>query len=86
MEDPFASGRYLCCHEKSIRVSQMAQMLAKAFPNYPVPTKLIGTPVPELQFDNSKLKKLFGRDLIPIDKSLTDMVHSLIQVGLVKKY
>lgn len=84
MEDPFASGRYFCCHEKSIPVSQLAKILAKAFPKYPVPTKVVGTPVAESQFDNSKLKKLLGRDLIPIEKSLKDMVHSLISHGLLK--
>ena len=78
-----ATGRYLCCHKESVAVPEIGLVLSKNFTNHPVPTKIVGDPIPIGNYDNSKLIELIG-DLIPLENSLKDMVASLISFKIIK--
>jgi nucleoside-diphosphate-sugar epimerase len=84
MTNEKASGRYISCHDKSVLVSEMVEVLAKNFPKYPVTTTVVGEAPPQGLYDNSKLIELIG-DLIPMETTMIDMANSLIDLGIIKK-
>ncbi|WOG91767.1 hypothetical protein DCAR_0311018 [Daucus carota subsp. sativus] len=77
-ETPSAKGRYIC-YESSLHLGEMAEILAKYFPEYAVPTKCSGEVKPRakpLSFSNQKLKGM-GLDFIPVKQCLYETVKSL---------
>lgn len=87
MEDPNAEGRYICCYSKGVFKVEIAKILSKNFPNYPITTKVINeNSINQIedQYDNSKLEKLLGK-LIPQEKTLIDMVNSFFEFNIIEK-
>ncbi|KAI9076004.1 hypothetical protein K1719_033479 [Acacia pycnantha] len=81
-ETPSASGRYLCS-ERSLHRGELVQILAKHFPEYPIPTKCSDEKNPRAKpytFSNKKLKDL-GLEFTPVDQCLYDTVKSLQDKG-----
>jgi len=84
-ESPNAKGRYICTHSESVTQADLAKLVAKNFPEYPVITKTIDDPVAKGRYDNSKLIDLIG-ELTPIETSIIEMGKSLIAYGIVKPH
>jgi len=84
MEDHEVKGRVLCCHSKSLFKTEIAEILSKKFPKYPVPTEVFGNEIYQGKYDNSKLVKLLGK-LTPMDQCLEDMVNSFIELKMLEK-
>ncbi|KAJ8446573.1 hypothetical protein Cgig2_019726 [Carnegiea gigantea] len=81
-ETPAASGRYLCA-EGVLHRGEVCQILAKYFPEYPVPTKCSDEVNPRAKpykFSNQKLKDL-GLEFTPVKQCLYDTVKSLQEKG-----
>ncbi|XP_017259106.1 cinnamoyl-CoA reductase 1 [Daucus carota subsp. sativus] len=77
-ESPSAEGRYLCS-ESSLHRGEVVEILAKYFPEYPIPTKCSDEVNPRtkpFKFSNQKLKDL-GLDFIPVKQCLYETVKSL---------
>ncbi|CAL5327582.1 unnamed protein product [Camellia sinensis] len=83
-ENPSASGRYLCA-ESVLHRGDVVEILAKLFPEYPIPTndgnkygcKDETKPrIKPYKFSNQKLKDL-GLEFTPVRQSLYDTVKSL---------
>uniref|UniRef100_A0A0C9S476 cinnamoyl-CoA reductase n=1 Tax=Wollemia nobilis TaxID=56998 RepID=A0A0C9S476_9CONI len=77
-ENPSASGRYLCA-ESVLHRGDVVDLLAKMFPQYPIPTscKDEGKPrVKPYNFSNQKLKDL-GLEFTPAKQCLYETVISL---------
>ncbi|CAL5373289.1 unnamed protein product [Camellia sinensis] len=77
-ENPSASGRYLCA-ESVLHRGDVVEILAKLFPEYPIPTKCKDETKPRIKpykFSNQKLKDL-GLEFTPVRQSLYDTVKSL---------
>ncbi|KAM5551072.1 cinnamoyl-CoA reductase 1-like [Rosa sericea] len=84
-ETPSASGRYLC-GERVLHRGDVVEILAKYFPEYPIPTKLKEDGKPRAKpykFSNQKLKDL-GLEFTPVKQSLYDTVKSLQDKGHLK--
>ncbi|KAL2479051.1 Cinnamoyl-CoA reductase 1 [Forsythia ovata] len=81
-EAPSASGRYLCA-ESVLHRGEVVEILAKYFPEYPIPTKCSDEINPRkkpYKFSNQKLKDL-GLEFTPIKQALYDTVKSLQEKG-----
>ncbi|KAF7814498.1 cinnamoyl-CoA reductase 1-like [Senna tora] len=81
-ETPSASGRYICA-ESSLHRGDLIEILAKYFPEYPVPTKCSDEKNPRAKpytFSNQKLKDL-GLEFTPVKQCLYDTVKSLQEKG-----
>ncbi|THG16020.1 hypothetical protein TEA_028919 [Camellia sinensis var. sinensis] len=81
-ENPSASGRYLCA-ESVLHRGDVVEILAKLFPEYPIPTKCKDETKPRIKpykFSNQKLKDL-GLEFTPVRQSLYDTVKSLQEKG-----
>ncbi|WOL18325.1 cinnamoyl-CoA reductase 1-like [Canna indica] len=82
-EAPAAKGRYICA-ESSLHRGELVRILAKFFPEYPIPTKCkdeVNPPKKGYKFTNQKLKDL-GLDFTPVNQCLYDTVKSLQDKGL----
>ncbi|PUZ51669.1 hypothetical protein GQ55_6G206500 [Panicum hallii var. hallii] len=81
-ESPAASGRHLCA-ERVLHREDVVRILAKLFPEYPVPTRCSDEVNPRKQpykFSNQKLRDL-GLEFRPVSQSLYDTVKSLQEKG-----
>ncbi|KAJ8452865.1 hypothetical protein Cgig2_014628 [Carnegiea gigantea] len=81
-ETPTASGRYLCA-ESVLHRGDVCEILAKFFPEYPVPTKCSDEVNPRAKpykFTNQKLKEL-GLEFTPVKQCLYETVKSLQEKG-----
>ncbi|KAJ7951978.1 Cinnamoyl-CoA reductase [Quillaja saponaria] len=81
-EAPSASGRYLCA-ESVLHRGEVVEILAKYFPEYPLPTKCSDEKNPRAKpykFSNQKLKDL-GMEFTPVKQCLYDTVKCLQEKG-----
>lgn len=81
-ETPSASGRYLCA-ESVLHRGEVVEILAKFFPEYPIPTKCSDEVKPRAKpykFTNQKLKDL-GLEFTPVKQCLYDTVKCLQEKG-----
>ncbi|KAG5602109.1 hypothetical protein MTR67_028570 [Solanum verrucosum] len=81
-ETPSASGRYLCA-ESVLHRGDIVEILAKFFPEYPIPTKCSDVTKPRVKpykFSNQKLKDL-GLEFTPVKQCLYETVKSLQEKG-----
>nr|GMD07620.1 cinnamoyl-CoA reductase 1-like [Ipomoea batatas] len=81
-ETPSASGRYICA-ESILHRSQVVEILAKFFPEYPIPTKCKDEAKPKVipyKFTNQKIKNL-GLEFMPVKQCLYETVKSLQENG-----
>lgn len=81
-ETPSASGRYLCA-ESVLHRGEVVEILAKFFPEYPIPTKRKDDGKPRAKpykFSNQKLKDL-GLEFTPVKQGLYETVKSLQEKG-----
>jgi len=81
-ETPEASGRYLCA-ESVLHRGEVVDILAKFFPEYPIPTKCSDEKNPRAKpykFSNQKLKDL-GLEFTSVKQCLYDTVKSLQEKG-----
>ncbi|GAB4850592.1 NADPH-cytochrome p450 reductase [Ancistrocladus abbreviatus] len=81
-DTPSASGRYLCA-ESVLHRGEVCEIMAKFFPEYPIPTKCSDEVKPRAKpykFSNQKLKDL-GLEFTPVKQSLYDTVKSLQERG-----
>ncbi|XP_044495984.1 cinnamoyl-CoA reductase 1-like [Mangifera indica] len=81
-ETPAAAGRYLCA-ESIFHRGEVVEILAKFFPEYPVPTKCSDVKNPRVKpykFSNKKLRDL-GLEFTPAKQCLYDAVKSLQEKG-----
>ncbi|KAL9275963.1 Cinnamoyl-CoA reductase 1-like protein [Drosera capensis] len=81
-ESQSASGRYLCA-ESVLHRGEVCTILAKFFPEYPIPSKCSDEVTPRVEpykFSNQKLKDL-GLQFIPVKQCLYDTVKSLQEKG-----
>ncbi|KAF0915032.1 hypothetical protein E2562_033160 [Oryza meyeriana var. granulata] len=82
-EAPGARGRYICA-ESTLHRGDLCRVLAKLFPEYPVPTRCkdeAAPPVKGYLFSNQRLRDL-GMDFVPVRQCLYDTVRSLQDKGL----
>ncbi|XP_042519017.1 cinnamoyl-CoA reductase 1-like [Macadamia integrifolia] len=82
LEAATASGRYLCA-ESVLHRGDVVEILAKLFPEYPVPTKCSDEVNPRRQpykFSNQKLKDV-GLEFIPVKQTMYETVKSLQEKG-----
>ncbi|NP_001234297.1 cinnamoyl-CoA reductase [Solanum lycopersicum] len=81
-EAPSASGRYICA-ERVLHRGDVVEILAKFFPEYPIPTKCSDETRPRAKpyiFTNQKLKDL-GLEFTPVKQCLYETVKSLQEKG-----
>ncbi|XP_074286067.1 cinnamoyl-CoA reductase 1-like [Silene latifolia] len=81
-ENPNASGRFLCA-ESVLHRGEVCDILAKFFPEYPVPTKCSDEVKPRVKpykFSNQKLKDL-GLNFTSVKQTLYDTVKCLQDKG-----
>ncbi|KAK9690496.1 hypothetical protein RND81_09G132000 [Saponaria officinalis] len=81
-ESPLASGRFLCA-ESVLHRGDVCEILAKFFPEYPVPTKCsdeVNPRVKPYKFSNQKLKDL-GLEFTSAKQCLYDTVKCLQDKG-----
>ncbi|KAG0543006.1 hypothetical protein BDA96_02G152700 [Sorghum bicolor] len=82
-EAPYAHGRYICA-ESTLHRGELCRILAKLFPEYPIPTKCkddVNPPVTGYKFTNQRLKDL-GMDFVPVLQCLYETVKSLQEKGM----
>jgi len=92
LEKPGIKGRYILSSERGIPRLEFAEILRKDFGNYPLPDKQIGelqyrfgSLTPNGKYSNAKARKELGIEFTPIDKSLIETAHKLIELGVVPK-
>ncbi|KAG6787872.1 hypothetical protein POTOM_003917 [Populus tomentosa] len=81
-ETPSASGRYICA-ERMLHRGEVVEILAKFFPEYPIPTKCSDEKNQRKQpykFTNQKIKDL-GIEFTPVKQCLYETVKSLQKKG-----
>ncbi|KAK7294014.1 hypothetical protein RJT34_16897 [Clitoria ternatea] len=81
-ETPSASGRYICA-ETSLHRAELVEILAKFFPEYPIPTKCSDEKNPRVKpyiFSNQKLKDL-GMKFTPVKQCVYETVTNLQENG-----
>ncbi|XP_047316928.1 cinnamoyl-CoA reductase 1 [Impatiens glandulifera] len=81
-ESPSASGRYLCA-ESVLHRGDVVDILAKFFPEYPIPNKCKDNGKPRVKpykFSNQKLKDI-GLEFTSVKQSLYETVKSLQDKG-----
>jgi len=91
IENPNAKGRYILSSEKGISRLEYVNILKKEFADWPLPDKLIG----EIQYkggnvingrySHEKAKKDLQIEFTPVEKSLLEMAHKLIELGIISK-
>ncbi|OEL17130.1 Cinnamoyl-CoA reductase 1 [Dichanthelium oligosanthes] len=82
-EAPEAHGRYICA-ESTLHRGELCRILAKLFPEYPIPTKCkdeVNPPVIGYKFTNQRLKDL-GMEFVPVLQCLYETVKSLQEKGV----
>ncbi|CAN6210209.1 unnamed protein product [Urochloa humidicola] len=82
-EEPSAHGRYICA-ESTLHRGELCRILAKLFPEYPIPTKCKdeeNPPVIGYKFSNQRLKDL-GMEFVPVLQCLYETVKSLQEKGM----
>lgn len=83
-ERPTARGRYICAEGTTLHRGELCRVLAKLFPEYPVPTECkdrLNPPVKGYRFTNQRLKDL-GMEFVPVLQSIYETVRSLQEKGL----
>ncbi|XP_057732123.1 cinnamoyl-CoA reductase 2-like [Arachis stenosperma] len=81
-ETPSANGRYICA-ESSLHRGEVVAILAKYFPEYPIPTKCSDEKNPRVKpyiFSNQRLKDL-GMKFTPVNLCLYETVKNLQDNG-----
>ncbi|TYJ33805.1 hypothetical protein E1A91_A05G127300v1 [Gossypium mustelinum] len=81
-ENPSASGRYLSA-ESVLHRGEVVEILAKFFPEYPIPTRCSDEKNPRAKpykFTNQKLRDL-GLEFTPVKQCLYETVKSLQEKG-----
>ncbi|MED6119476.1 NADPH-cytochrome p450 reductase [Stylosanthes scabra] len=81
-ETPSANGRYICA-ESSLHRGELVAILAKYFPEYPIPTKCSDEKNPRVKpyiFSNQRLKDL-GMEFTPVNLCLYETVKNLQDNG-----
>uniref|UniRef100_A0A0D6QR01 NAD-dependent epimerase/dehydratase domain-containing protein n=1 Tax=Araucaria cunninghamii TaxID=56994 RepID=A0A0D6QR01_ARACU len=82
LENPLAEGRYICCPINS-SVPQLAECLAKRYPQYNVSTKIEGVPpTPKVNISSKKLVDSGFNFQYGIDEIYDDAVEYFKKVGL----
>jgi len=91
LEKPGIKGRYILSSEKGYPRIEFANILRKHFGDWPLPEKQIG----EIQYkggnvihgkySNEKARKELGIEFIPLEISLVETAHKLIELGVVTK-
>jgi nucleoside-diphosphate-sugar epimerase len=91
-ENPHAKGRYILSSEKGIPRIQMVEVLKKDFHDWPLPDKQIGEVVykhggllPKGGYSHAKAEKELGIVFTPWEKSLLEMAHKLVELGIATK-
>ncbi|KAL6600377.1 hypothetical protein ACP70R_022511 [Stipagrostis hirtigluma subsp. patula] len=82
-EAPDAHGRYICA-ESTLHRGELCRILAKLFPEYPIPTKCkdeVNPPVKGYKFSNQRLKDM-GMEFVPVLQCLYETVKSLQEKGM----
>ncbi|XP_009382856.2 cinnamoyl-CoA reductase 1 [Musa acuminata AAA Group] len=82
-EAPESEGRYICA-ESTLHRGEVVRILAKFFPEYPIPTRCkdeVNPPKKGYRFTNKKLKDL-GIQFIPVTQCLLETVKSLQEKAL----
>ncbi|KAL6334790.1 hypothetical protein AAG906_021757 [Vitis piasezkii] len=73
VKDPSASGRYLCA-ESVLHRGDVVEILAKFFPEYPIPTKELGLEfIPVKQCLYETVKTLQEKGHVPVPHSMTTL-------------
>ncbi|KAJ6796081.1 cinnamoyl-CoA reductase 1-like isoform X1 [Iris pallida] len=83
LEAPEAKGNRFLCAESVLHRGDIVRILAKLFPEYPIPTKCSDEVNPRKQpykFSNQRLRDL-GMEFKPATQSLYDTVKSLQEKG-----
>jgi len=83
-EAPAARGRYICAEGTTLHRGELCRVLAKLFPEYPVPTRCkdeVNPPVKGYKFTNQRLKDL-GMEFVPVLQSIYETVKSLQEKGM----
>jgi len=86
-ENPSASGRYMLTSPAGVSNFELSQMIRNSgqFNQYNLP-KENNNPAPvRLNYSNEKSKNELGIEYTPLEKSLVDMAHALIELGIVEK-
>ncbi|KAH9620129.1 hypothetical protein KSS87_001273 [Heliosperma pusillum] len=81
-ENPLANGRYICA-ESALHRGEVCDILAKFFPEYPIPTKCSDEVSPRAQpykFTNQKVKDL-GLEFTGVKQCLYETVKCLQEMG-----
>ncbi|KAF8692667.1 hypothetical protein HU200_039495 [Digitaria exilis] len=82
-EAPGAHGRYICA-ESTLHRGELCRILAKLFPEYPIPTKCkdeVNPPAIGYKFTNQRLKDM-GMEFVPVLQCLYETVKSLQEKGM----
>lgn len=85
-ENTSASGRYLCA-ESVLHRGDVVDLLAKMFPQYPIPNRCSDEVKPRMKpynFSNQKLKDI-GLEFTPVKQCLYETVISLQEKGHIPK-
>ncbi|XP_074278917.1 cinnamoyl-CoA reductase 1-like [Silene latifolia] len=81
-ENPLANGRYICA-ESALHRGEVCEILAKFFPEYPIPTKCSDEVNPRAKpykFTNQKVKDL-GLEFTGVKQCLYETVKCLQEMG-----
>jgi len=91
-ENPHAKGRYMVTTERGIPRTEIIEILKKEFPDWPLPEKQIGEVVykggsllPTGRYSHAKAVKELGLTFIPYERSIIEMAHKLVELGIAKK-
>ncbi|KAG6581630.1 Cinnamoyl-CoA reductase 2, partial [Cucurbita argyrosperma subsp. sororia] len=81
-ETPSAFGRYICV-ETMLHRQELVEILAKFFPEYPIPTKCSDEVSPRKKPYKYSVKKLneLGMEFIPVKQCIYETVKSLQEKG-----
>ncbi|KAJ7514325.1 hypothetical protein O6H91_23G039300 [Diphasiastrum complanatum] len=83
-ETPSASGRYVCA-DRVLHRGELVDLLAKLYPEYPIPRKCSDERNPRAQpfkISNEKIQNL-GLKFLPFEQCLKDSVSSLQERGFI---
>lgn len=87
LEAPGAGGRRYVCAERTLHRGELCRILARLFPEYPIPTRckdLVNPPKKGYKFTNQPLKDL-GIKFTPVHEYLYEAVKSLQEKGFLQK-
>jgi len=91
IEKPHSKGRYILSSERGIPRFEMAEILRKHYPDWPLPDKEIGQleykggNVIKGKYSNEKARKELEIPFIPVETSLVEMAKKLIDLGVIVK-